>query len=148
MDKFQHRIPPRHPADGNPLQGYATTDYGGLLDIPRSGDVTHKLYPSDDPAAESLLYVGHHSWRDSCIYPTDICRRRLFEVRVCDYNTLLDGPLVCQGELFGALFQTLPRATNVSPRVVYPRRIYALCVCRMLDHACHFMPSYYEFLQI
>src|SRR5450756_1710754 len=64
MDKFQRRMPPRHPADRHPLEVYGTTDHGGLLDIHCSGDTTHELYPSDDSAAECLLYVSYHSWRD------------------------------------------------------------------------------------
>ena len=141
-------MPPRHPADGHPPQVYGTTDNGGLLDIPRSGDTPHELRPADDSVAECLFYVGHHSWRDSDIRGLDSFRRSLFEVRVRDYVTLLDGSLVCQSELFGALLQALPRTSDLSPLVVYPRRIYTPCLCRMLDHACHFMSSYYELLQV
>jgi hypothetical protein len=148
MDKFRRRIRPRHHANGNPLQIHGTSNHGGCLDILRSRGLTHELYPADDPTTESVLHISHHSRRDPRICGSDRPNRKLFAVRVSDQYTLLDGPLVRQGELFGALLQTLPRAAMVSPRMVCPRRVYAPCVCRMLDYACHFVPSYYEFLQV
>src|SRR5947208_2971199 len=96
-------MPPRHPADGDSLQVHATTDLRGLLDLHRSGDVTHAMHPADDSIAETLLYVGHDSRRDSYLCGPDIFRRNLLEIRVLHYPTLLDGPLVRQGEFFGSL---------------------------------------------
>jgi hypothetical protein len=80
MDKFQRRMPPRHPTDGNPLEVYGTSEHGGLLDIPGFGDVAYERNPADDSGAESLLYVGHRGRCDPCICATDNCGRKLFEV--------------------------------------------------------------------
>jgi hypothetical protein len=146
MDKFQRRMPPRHPTDGNPLEVYGTSEHGGLLDIP--GFTSAILQTIQEPSLYYMLAIEAGVIPVSAQLITAVENYLRFEFPIMIlYWTVLWSVKASFLALYFKLFQELA----MYRRVWYLLAAVTLCAyagCWIsLATSCHPLSNFFKFEQ-